>query len=58
MKPMKTLNGYEIVDAKAREDIEQLKQSGGSDVDLTDYYTKEEIDELFKNIATAEGGSY
>lgn len=58
MKPMKTLNGYEIVDAKAREDIEQLKQSGGSGADLTNYYTKEEIDELFKNIATAEGGSY
>lgn len=23
---MKTLNGYEVVDAKAREDIEELKQ--------------------------------
>lgn len=46
MKPMKTLNGYEIVDAKAREDIEQLKQSGGggSGADLTNYYTKTEID--------------
>lgn len=43
---MKTLNGYEIVDAKAREDIEQLKQSGGggSGADLTNYYTKTEID--------------
>lgn len=45
MKPMKTLNGYEIVDAKAREDIEQLKQGGGgSGADLTNYYTKTEID--------------
>ena len=26
---MKTLNGYEVVDAKARADIETLKQSGG-----------------------------
>lgn len=29
MAEMKTLNGYEVVDAKARADIETLKQSGG-----------------------------
>lgn len=29
-----------------------------ADVDLSDYYTKTEIDNLFNGIATAEGGSY
>ena len=43
MIEMKSLNGFEIVDAKAREDIETLKNSG-VDVDLTDYYTKTETD--------------
>ena len=41
MPEMKTLNGYEIVDAKAREDIETLKQSGGTD--LSNYATKDEL---------------
>lgn len=58
---MKTLNGYEIVDAKAREDIEVLKQSGGN-VDLTNYYTKDEVDtaitNAINNIAVAEERSY
>jgi hypothetical protein len=43
MNEMKVLNGFEIVDAKAREDIETLKNSG-VDVNLTDYYTKTETD--------------
>jgi hypothetical protein len=57
---MKTLNGYEIVDAQAREDIEVLKQSGGAD--LTNYYTKDEVDTQIQNalngIAIAEERSY
>ena len=50
MNEMKTLNGYEIVDAKAREDIETLKNSG-VDVDLTGYYTKEETDALIPDVS-------
>ena len=45
MGTMKTLNGFEIVDAQAREDIEILKKSGGGgggSADLTNYYTKDE----------------
>ena len=41
MAEMKTLNGYEVVDAKAREDIELLKTK---EPDLTGYYTKSEVD--------------
>lgn len=42
---MKTLNGYEIVDAKAREDIELLKQSGGGgSIDLSEYVTENELE--------------
>ena len=44
---MKTLNGYEIVDAKAREAIEELKSKG---VDLSNYYTKEEVNNAIANI--------
>lgn len=40
MPEMKTLNGYEVVDAKAREDIEVLKNT---EVDLTSYATKSEL---------------
>ncbi len=31
MKEMRTLNGYEIVDAKAREEISAIKENGGGD---------------------------
>lgn len=41
MAEMKTLNGYEVVDAKAREDIEKLK---AKEPDLSAYYTKTEVD--------------
>lgn len=37
---MKTLNGYEVVDEKARQDIETLKNKQ-VDVDLTGYATEE-----------------
>lgn len=37
---MKTLNGYEVVDAKAREEIEALKNA---EVDLSDYAKKSEL---------------
>ena len=40
MPEMKTLNGYEVVDAKARQDIEVLKNT---EVDLTPYATKSEL---------------
>ena len=40
MPEMKTLNGYEVVDAKARQDIEVLKNT---EVDLTHYATKSEL---------------
>ena len=45
MIEMKSLNGFEVVDAKAREDIEIIKQNGtggGGSADLSNYYTKEE----------------
>lgn len=40
MPEMKTLNGYEVVDAKARQDIEVLKNT---EVDLTHYALKSEL---------------
>lgn len=57
MSTMKTLNGFEIVDAKAREDIEVLKTSGGAD--LTDYYTKDEVESLIDTkLGVIENGTY
>lgn len=47
MAEMKTLNGYEVVDAKARQDIAELQNK---ELDLSNYYTKEETDELISNI--------
>lgn len=47
MPEMKSLNGYEIVDAKAREDIEALKSAG---VDLTGYATETYVDQAISNI--------
>lgn len=47
MAEMKTLNGYEVVDAKAREDIEKLK---AQELDLSAYYTKTEVDAKDKAI--------
>lgn len=49
MPDMKTLNGYEIVDSQARQDIEELRQQVENfepsvDVDLSNYYTKEETE--------------
>lgn len=41
MAEMKTLNGYEVVDAAARADIELLK---AKEPDLSGYYTKSEVD--------------
>lgn len=47
MPEMKTLNGYEIVDAKARAEIENIKLNGGGGtggyVDLSNYATKAEL---------------
>ena len=59
MPEMKTLNGYEIVDAKAREDIETLKaggipEGGGGNVDLTGYATEEYVDNAISNIEHPE----
>jgi hypothetical protein len=52
MPEMKTLNGYEVVDAKAREDIEGLQEAIATipETDLTNYYTKDEINEHLENI--------
>lgn len=47
MPEMKTLGGYEVVDAKAREDIEALKNA---EVDLTGYATEAYVDEAIANI--------
>ena len=45
MAEMKTLNGYEIVDAKAREDIAKLQENSGADnIDLSEYATKKELE--------------
>jgi hypothetical protein len=59
MPEMKTLNGYEIVDAQAREDIKALKSA---EVDLTGYATEDYVDTAIQTalsgIATAEGGAY
>lgn len=41
MAEMKTLNGYEVVDAAARAEIELLK---AKEPDLSGYYTKSEVD--------------
>ena len=41
MAEMKTLNGYEVVDAAARAEIEFLKANGP---DFSGYYTKSEVD--------------
>lgn len=38
---MKTFNGYEVVDAKARQDIAELKEK---EPDLSNYYTKAQTD--------------
>lgn len=47
MAEMKTLNGYEIVDAKARKDIAKLQENSGSgDIDLSGYATKKELEEV------------
>ena len=45
-KEMKTLNGYEVVDASARQRLDILEQNGGSggDIDLTGYATEEYVD--------------
>ena len=54
MAEMKTLNGYEVVDAKAREDIESLKESGGNNP-----VTEKQIQEAVNAYMTAnpvEGG--
>lgn len=43
-KEMKSLNGYEVVDAKAREDIEELKSGGSSSGGgLQPYYIKAQV---------------
>ena len=44
MAEMKTLNGYEVVDAAARADIELLK---AKEPDLSGYYTKTEADDNY-----------
>lgn len=52
-KEMKTLNGYEVVDAKAREDIEQLKTDSAS------YQTEEQVNTLINNaLGVIENGTY
>lgn len=48
MTEMKTLNGYEIVDEKARNDIEELKNK---EVDLTGYATEKYVDTAVKNVS-------
>lgn len=63
MPEMKTLQGYEIVDAKARKDIEALKNAGHAteeyvdnaiaaipEVDLTPYATETYVDNAIDNI--------
>ena len=47
---MKTLNGYEVVDAKARQDIETLKQAG-VDIDLSEYAKKTDIPVVPTNVS-------
>ena len=50
MAEMKSLNGYEIVDAKAREDIVKLQENSGSgDIDLRGYATEAYVDNAFLN---------
>ena len=48
MPIMKTLNGYEIVDAKAREEIDKLKENGGGSggISTGDIATNEDIDSV------------
>lgn len=72
MPIMKTLNGYEVVDAKARQDIENIEvptkvsQLENDKAYLTsipaEYATKTDVTQAInaalQGIATAEGGSY
>ena len=64
---MKTLNGYEVVDSQARQNIEELRQqvenidpnTGGGSTDLSNYYTKDETynkEEVDAKVANAGGG--
>lgn len=53
MPEMKTLNGYEVVDAKAREDIEGLQEAVAAIPempDLTPYATETYVDNAIDNI--------
>ena len=64
-KEMKTLNGYEIVDVKAREDIESLKKNGGGGIDNVapgngsggevEYIEKVTSDNKFDNVFDEQG---
>lgn len=52
MPEMKTLNGYEVVDAKARKDIEGLQEAVAAipEYDLTPYATETYVDNAIDNI--------
>lgn len=54
-KEMKTLNGYEIVDASARDRLAVLEQNGGSGgtTDLTGYATEEYVDNEIAKLETS-----
>lgn len=62
MKEMKTLNGYEIVDAKARDEINSIKENGGGgSVEGAVLYTEQALTDeqkaqVRKNIGVSEGG--
>lgn len=54
MAEMKTLNGFEIVDGKAREDIENLKNNIPEDMPTDDH-----INELIDaKLGVIENGTY
>lgn len=55
MAEMKTLNGYELVDAKARADIEALKDK---QPDLTGYATEEYVDQAIDAIPEVDLSGY
>lgn len=55
MAEMKTLNGYEVVDEKARKDIEALKNA---EVDLTGYATEAYVNQAIENITEVDVSQY
>ena len=59
MPEMKTLNGYEIVDAKARADIEGIQEEIENIPDTSAFQTEAQVKALINEaLGVIENGSY